>query len=295
MNVAAGLDLPGAVSLPGFDQPVDAVVERGEVPHTLSDATRSGQTWQVAKTRLLLNVPGVARFLISEGNRVAFEPVPGRADEELSIFVMGSAMGALLHQRGSFVLHASAVVVNGKATLFCGRSGAGKSSLVAALSRAGHAFLTDDVSVVQFEDGQPSVIPDGRRLKLWSDTIDRLTLHEFRRSAVRSNIDKYWVSPPFSASHNRYPVNCAYFLQDAVQPERPGIYPLDARSALKALRANAYRPRLVSALNQEAEWFRACGAMARKINAYWFKRQLASDSLHESMAKLEAHWRGQLT
>jgi hypothetical protein len=56
----------------------------------------------------------------------------------------------LLPQRG-FLLHAATVVRDGRAYVFMGRSGAGKST-VASLSPAG-TVLTDEISLLRFTDG----------------------------------------------------------------------------------------------------------------------------------------------
>src|SRR2546421_6925043 len=56
----------------------------------------------------------------------------------------------LLGRRG-FLLHAATVIRNGKAYLFTGRSGAGKST-VASLSPEG-SVLTDEISLLRREDG----------------------------------------------------------------------------------------------------------------------------------------------
>jgi hypothetical protein len=56
----------------------------------------------------------------------------------------------LLPQRG-FLLHAATVVRDGRAYVFAGRSGAGKST-VASLSPAG-TVLTDEISLLRFSDG----------------------------------------------------------------------------------------------------------------------------------------------
>jgi energy-coupling factor transporter ATP-binding protein EcfA2 len=56
----------------------------------------------------------------------------------------------LLPRRG-FLLHAATVVRDGRAYVFTGRSGAGKST-VASLSPAG-TVLTDEISLLRFTDG----------------------------------------------------------------------------------------------------------------------------------------------
>jgi len=53
--------------------------------------------------------------------------------------------------RDGFLLHAATVIRNGKAYVFTGRSGAGKST-VASLSAEG-TVLTDEISLLRYEDG----------------------------------------------------------------------------------------------------------------------------------------------
>jgi len=57
-----------------------------------------------------------------------------------------------LHDRSGLVLHASAVEVDGRAVLFVGRSGAGKSTVAALAARAGATFLADDMIFVEIDD-----------------------------------------------------------------------------------------------------------------------------------------------
>jgi hypothetical protein len=54
----------------------------------------------------------------------------------------------LLAWRSRIPFHGSAVVIDGQGMLICGDSGAGKSSLAAALVSEGAEFLSDDLSVV---------------------------------------------------------------------------------------------------------------------------------------------------
>jgi hypothetical protein len=60
----------------------------------------------------------------------------------------------LLGRRGDVVLHAAAVVDEGRALLFCGHSGAGKSTISQLAERGGARVLSDDRTIVRAgEDG----------------------------------------------------------------------------------------------------------------------------------------------
>jgi hypothetical protein len=194
LAVASEIELPGAVPTPGADAAA-ITVRAAPVPAALQDATARGATWQIAGKRFLFQVPGVARFLLSGGNEIVFEPAPGVDGGDVSIFLIGTVFGILLHQRGEIVLHASAVRVAGKAVLFCAPSGSGKSTLAAALAQRGLPLVADDLCAITLRDGVPMVQPDGRHLKLWAQAIDKLDLAGRRGAPVRKKLEKFFGEP----------------------------------------------------------------------------------------------------
>ena len=194
-RVASEIELPGAIPAQHAGTP-DVMVRAAPVPASLDDAGKQGVTWQIAGDRFLFQVPGVARFLLSGGREILFEPASGVAAGDVSIFLIGTVFGILLHQRGEIVLHASAVQVNGKAVLFCGSSGAGKSTLAAALAQRGFPLVADDLCAITLAAGAaPMVQPDGRHLKLWAQAIEKLDLAEKRGALVRNRLEKFFVEP----------------------------------------------------------------------------------------------------
>jgi hypothetical protein len=106
----------------------------------------------------------VGRFLIKGGHEITFDLDAGADERDAVVYVLGSAFGILLHQRGHLVLHASAIAVGSGAVIFCGPSGAGKSTLAAALLRQGYPFIADDVCHIGFDGARPIVFADGRML-----------------------------------------------------------------------------------------------------------------------------------
>ena len=123
---------------------------------------------------------------IAAGREIVFEIEPGFSERDAAAFVLGSAFGILLHQRGALVLHGAAVAKNGRSIAIYGYSGAGKSTLAAALCGDGCSFVADDICVVGLDgQQQPMVLPDGRHLKLWKESIDHLKLAERRGIAVK--------------------------------------------------------------------------------------------------------------
>lgn len=122
----------------------------------------------------ILKLDNVGQFFVSGGDRVLVNPMPNALESELRLFILGTCLGMLCHQRGLFPLHASSVNIDGKAVLFAGDSGAGKSTIAAALGARGHALVADDVTVV--ESSGSFVLPAYAQRKLAPDVLKALAI-----------------------------------------------------------------------------------------------------------------------
>jgi hypothetical protein len=291
----AGLDVSSEIMLPGLiavARPAgrgEVRIRRAPVPRVLEGATESGPTFQIAGDRFLFQLPGIARFLLQEGRDIAFECENGTSEDDTAVFIIGTVFGILLHQRGQIVLHASAVRVNGRAVLFCGASGAGKSTMAAALGGRGYAMVTDDVCAITTEDGAPMVQPDGRQLKLWEQAVENLELAPRLGGAVRKRLRKFYVEP-FEATATALPLGAVYVLREARPPLKDGIERPNVVDSALLIRRNAYRPRLVAALQQRPQYFVSAAAMI--ASAGLFNLSLPKDfaSLPKFIDLLEKHW-----
>ena len=290
-----GLGVASEVELPFVAQSATealprVVIRRGVAPRELDDATARGPTWQMTDRRLLLDIPGIARFLLTGGEEVLVDPESDARLGDIPVFLVGTVLGLLLHQRGAVVLHASAVEVDGRAILFCGPSGAGKSTLAAALADQGHPLLADDLCVLSFDArGAPLAHPDGGRLKLWARAIDALGVGERRGAPVRGALEKYYVEP-HAVARGPLPVARIYQLREARGPTAPGIERANVVDAALLVRLTAYRPLLVLRLRQLATYFEASIGVARAASVFRLSRAMGLSRLPETVAELEAHW-----
>lgn len=139
-------------------------------------------TVDVASAGYLLYAPGFARILVAQdGIEVLCDPEPGSAEWSTLIHAQALPLAATL--RGLEVLHASGVVLNdgtsaGRAALFAGPQGAGKSSLAAGLLRSGASLLSDDIVAMQTSDGMLIAHPGPDLLQLRPEEHDRLSAQE---------------------------------------------------------------------------------------------------------------------
>ncbi|MBI1202391.1 MAG: hypothetical protein GC182_07760 [Rhodopseudomonas sp.] len=290
LTVGSDIMLPGLNAATSATPTHDVTIELGTTPTSLSDATANGPTWQIAGQQFLLAIPGIARFLLTDGHHITVTPDTDGDPTDIPIFILGTVFGILLHQRGQIVLHASAVRVNGKAVLFCGRSGSGKSTMAAALAKHGFPVVADDVGAISITAGAtPTVHPEGRHLKLWAQAIDRLDLAAGRGDRVRRRLEKYYVAPD-DVFVQSLPLAAIYILREARPPHRPGIEQQAAIDGALALRQNAYRPHLVNRMGQKTDYFRAASAIVNSASLFTLTRPLDFKAMPAVIASLEQNW-----
>jgi hypothetical protein len=284
------LELPGAIPGNTALGNESVSIRRGLVPDCLRGATTSGPTWEMVGETFLLRVPRVARFVIEAGRQITVAIEPGAKERDATGFILGPAFGILLHQRGALVLHGAAVASEGRAIAICGMSGEGKSTLAAALCRDGCSFAADDICVIGLdEQRRPVVLPDGRQLKLWSQSIEKLDLVALRGEAVRDTIEKYYIDA-FDSTEASPRLSGIYVLREARPPLQAGIESLTLPDAMRILEYEAYRPRLRELIGQKPELLAQAAATLSHAKAFLLTRPRGFEHLPETVASLRAHW-----
>jgi hypothetical protein len=289
--VQSDLALSGAIPATPGEAPPEVLVRLGDVPRELPGATIAGPNWVADGDTFLLSVPDVARYLIVAGREIRIELEPGVEAADALVFLLGTAFGILQHQRGRMVLHASAVALGDAAVLFSGPSGAGKSTIAAALNQRGYPCVSDDVCGIEFSSGHPVVLPDGRMLKLWADTVGHLEMGERQGPAIRRRLDKFYVEPQSTAVERDLPVAAVYLLRVATPERAAGVARLGNADAAALLRRNAYRPNVISKIGLEGAYLGWSSALQRSAGVFSLTRPFDLGAMPEVIGWLEEHWR----
>ena len=90
----------------------------------------------------------LGKFLVRDGKEIIVDPLPNVEERAIRLPLLGTVLAVLLHQRGYFVLHASAIAVDGGVVAFLGNKGQGKSTMAATLYSRGHELVADDVVAI---------------------------------------------------------------------------------------------------------------------------------------------------
>jgi hypothetical protein len=242
---------------------------------------------------LLLTVPEIARYRVWGGSDILVDPVGGVPARNVRLYLLGSAFGALLHQRGMLPLHANSVEIDGRAIAFMGASGAGKSTLAAWFHDHGHKVITDDICVIGFDDdGVPHVAPGLPRLRLWKEALEasgRETGDYDRAWDGSEEWDKFEVplSPNLVADAERR-LRAIYLLQSSDEFE---IRRLRGSRAAQALIENTYRGRtIVAAAGPRLHW-EACLRVAEQVPVFELRRPHDLSRLDQAIDVLVSHAR----
>jgi hypothetical protein len=163
LNAAAGTRGELLVSL--AERPLDTP-EQEPVSTLVDDAGRCWYaSYELEGGRCLIELPPSGSFLIDPGaGRVVVDRQDGDG-ELLEHRIASSSLCVLLALRGDLVLHASAVEVDGRATLFCGPTQRGKSTLARALGEAGYRLLGEDGIAIDQRGDRPTAFPGARGVR----------------------------------------------------------------------------------------------------------------------------------
>ena len=265
-------------------------VRLGAVPEALPDAAPFRFGIQTSGDDVLLNVTGNARYLVRNGQEIVVDPVPGGSERNVRLFLLGSALGIVCHQRGLLPLHANAVVANGAAYAFSGHSGAGKSTLAAHFSHKGYGVLCDDVCVVSFDDaGAPIAWPGLPRLKLWGDAALAFGHDSAKLDRAIEGLDKYHVPLTLAASLQPVPFRRLYILARTANGEAPAVSRLKGQRAMAAIMEHTYRASYLGPMGLASQNFRQCAALLSRIGVYEARRDWGYEVFEREADLLEQH------
>lgn len=269
-----GLIIESEIELPGLIQlniaPPDTWIRLGSVPEHLKEAQNKGILYESSNNDFLFRLDSIGRYRVQNGSEITIQADQNASPEEIQLFLLGSAMGGLLHQRGILPIHGSAISKDQDAYIIAGVSSSGKSSLAAAFSERGFTLLTDDVSVIHFKQGKPMVHPGTPYLKLWGDVLSNFNeVSELQR--VRPKLEKFYK--PVRTIPLTDPVALRNIIVLGVK-NTPGfsIEKLSGAESFNQLWNNTYRMQYSENLDQGTVQFKNLAKLANSTKIFRVER-----------------------
>jgi hypothetical protein len=267
LHRAYGLFIASEIMLPELlparqGSAIDVTITIGKIADGgLADGEQLGPFLWSSPGEFWLEVPGVARFLVRGGAEIVIEPAPGIDEDSVRVFLLGSAFGALLFQRGHLVLHGNAIRIGDGCMIAVGHSGAGKSTLAAGFHRRGYPVLADDVVPI---DEDCRAIPGFPRIKLWHDVAEQLAIDTSGLRRIRPNTEKFNLPIREDFPEAPVPVKWIYVLSSEHQ-ETMTIDPIAGLRRFMPLRNNTYRIRYLDGMALKPRHLELCGRLARQV------------------------------
>lgn len=291
---AFGLKIASDIELPELHRAngcvADVVIIHGTAPGTIEEPLEENNYYQVAEKIFLFWVEGVARYCVKQGREVVVEAYHDADPKEIRLYLLGTAMGVLLLQRGIIPLHGSAIIREGHCVVFTGQCGAGKSTLANALYKKGAMLLADDVAAVHVDRNRsPYVVPAYPRQKLWQDSADMMNIDIAGLDRVCKNMSKYNV--PVDNGFGDIPriLNVIYELQVS-SGGKVAITPLNGIEKLRTVLNHTYRAWLIGEMGIQAAHFAKCAAIVETVPVFRITRPDGTMSLGKIVDVFEQHF-----
>lgn len=284
LGISSTLPLPELLAREGA---ADVAIRLGKVDCSRLETVDGQHAFWATPMEACHLYKGTGAFLVRDGREIIVDPVP-RADERvLRLSLLGPAMALILHQRGQFVLHASAIAIAGGALGFLGGNGSGKSTMAAALHTRGYDLLADDVTAMHLGSGFPTVSPSFPQLKLWPDSAVALGNVPEVMPQLHPDLEKRacYVTERFAPLS--VPLKRLYVL--AVGPTLE-VVPLPPQEAVRELLHHWYGVRFSRRLLQVVDieqHFLRCVSVANTVNIKRLQRPPSLEALPDLVRLIE--------
>ena len=288
LNIKSDIPLPATpIENPSSTIIPDVLIEYGDTPEQLLHPISKNEFYEAAPGKFLMNIQSIGRYYVREGRRIIITPDLGANENRMLIFLMGSAMGALLHQRNYLVLHAGGIRVNRSAAIFIGPSKIGKSTLAACFHQRGYPFLADDVCAITMIKGKPHVIPGFPQLKLWDDILKKIGKDKNQLKSVicAQDLEKYFM-PVIQENECPVPLKTIFSLETN-QTNQIILNSLSGAAKIHSLIKNTYRLEFLQGLGGKREHFKHCAMVCAHVNVFQVERPQKGFLLDELMEKIE--------
>ena len=285
---------PAALALP---QPHPALalmaretqVREGAVPRVLAGEAVPDDRWALRGDEFLFRTIEGIGLHYRRGAGITLERPAGTDPRTIELWLNGTLYAAIAALNGLFPLHASAVEHRGRVYAFTGPAGAGKSTLVAALGRAGFAQFCDDTLILDIAgQGPPVCLPGHKRLKLWPEGVALAGVEP--GELVAEDYPKHYVEPVCGAIAEPLPLAELVFLE---RGDEPLVAPLAGAERIERLQDDHYTAELWRQATDQprAERFATLAALARRIAMQRFVRPFEPARFAEGIDHIAAHIR----
>lgn len=283
LDIASDIRLNSVPEVPDSSKAGTVSFRAGKPPHSLTEPDIHCPRFCARDDEVLVRIPQVGRFHIRSGSLVEYCVDDEASPQDAVPFLLGSCLGALIHQREGLILHASSVVRNGKVFLICGRSGAGKSTTTAHLVNAGGSTLGDDIAVIGKEDPH-FVQPAFPTANFSRETLNSLGLAQPTQNDPVTRQGKFTIETGHNFENRPMPLGGIIAIERTYGKRK--LARLSGAKALQTLRRHTYRKSYLTKKRAQLA-FAGWSKIAQDVPLYEIMRPHGEDTLQEVLNHAE--------
>jgi hypothetical protein len=269
---AYGLSVKSSIILPELVTYDIKTAPDIEIIECSSLSLEANHNIQFNANRVLLHIDEIGSFLIENGMKISFCKDEHCNNKAFRTLLLGSVFSVIFFQRGILPIHGSAVEFGGKCYLIAGPSGVGKSTCAAYLIRKGCRFLSDDVSVLEFdESGTVNVKASYPQQKLMYDTAENLSYDLGSLPLASDDENKYAVPMKDVYLDSAIPLRGLYELCKT-SITLPAVTEINGAKRLETIFRNIYQSNSIKTLTKEQHYFEFCADLANQIKVFNVER-----------------------
>ena len=198
---------------------------------------------------------------------------PGQQGVQMaSLVLLKRYLPALQFQRGSTLLHAGAVSIDGRGVAFAGHRESGKSSLVGTMYERGHRIITDDILMLADRDGSLVAVPSFPRISLTPQSRDMIDVGLEAVLSPKYDGSKPWYAVDDGFGPNPVPIDVVYLLGERGEVASPEIHPVGGRAALEAVAQHSVRFHWLNTADPVTRQFRQCVSLCTRTEVKSLRR-----------------------
>lgn len=286
LNILSILELPDLKCHSFLQEDVSIIY--GDTPDNLDPITSKGVLYQANKDNFLFKLDHIASYHVQAGMKITISPAENAVLKDVQLFLQGPIFGALMHQKGVLPLHGSSVTNKKRSTIFCGKSGTGKSTLAALLTQKGYSLLADDISVIKTDGKISTVIPGITKIKLWQDVAEQLYKDYSKFPRVRDQLLRYKIPDTPSKDMEETQIGNIIILE---KKNSPGfeLNKISGAEKFSLLVENTYRIQYIEGLETSLNHFREISELIKNVNVFILRRPSSPLLLNELVDFIEAN------
>jgi hypothetical protein len=174
----------------------------------------------------------------------------------VEICFLGTVIACWFELQGVLALHAAASVIDGEVAAFLSSNKGGKTSLAAAFMQQGYPLLTDDILLIEQQDGRTNGRSGYPQIRMWPEQAELLFGSSEAYSYVHPYLEKRRIpieyEKPGSFLSGRFPLIRCYiperYTPDNDDQAKTTIAPIPTVEALLALAGYSFLFWLVEAI-----------------------------------------------